>query len=219
MSEELETTKEIAKAVQETGKAVQGVTKLVGNVGAWMSRVMGTVPEDVVALVAGDRLQALRLQKQLEHLDSIRRKEEEILRRRGIENPRPIGLKQAIPAFEAMADESDEALQDLWARLLANAMDPNRDVELRTDFIDVLHKFEGLDALVFKLHADMTDNARQTIKYMAKEQVLRITQVAMSVDHLVRIGCLQRVTGRVDLFKPTALGEELWLAVKDDADD
>lgn len=214
MTEEVATTKEIAKAVQETGKAVQGVTELVGNVGSWMSRVMGTVPEDVVALVAGDRLRALRLRKQLEHLDSIRRKQEEIIRRRGIADPKPIGLKQAIPAFEAMADESDETLQDLWARLLANAMDPDRDVHLQTIFVDTLRQFVPNDAVVF--HALYGTSSKQERKLTSLRQRLdlRESAIQLSIDRLKQLGCLLELSNYEKMIA-SPLGLELWYAIKD----
>jgi hypothetical protein len=214
MTEELETTKEIAKAVQETGKAVQGVTELVGNVGSWMSWVMGTVPEDVVALVAADRLRALRLQKQLEHLDSIRRKQEEILNKRGVEEPEAIGLKQAIPAFEAMADESDETLQELWARLLANAMDPNRDVNLQQIFIDTLKKFEPLDALTLEKLNTLATSKKEAATI--REEIpgnVRASRIQLSLDRLVKFECAIINRGRYQLM---ALGEELWNATRND---
>lgn len=214
MSEELETAKEVAKAVQETGKAVQGVTDLLGRVGTWMSGVMGTIPRDFVALVAGDRLNALRMRMQLEHLDSVRRKWEEILKRRDIESVEPIGPKLAVPAFEAIADESDETLQGLWARLLANAMDPNRDVQLQRILIDTLAQFEPIDAVIFERLNHLGVDQR-TAGRMAETMAgaWRQSLIQVSLDRLDKLGCIDRSGGT--FYRYTALGDELWHALGD----
>jgi uncharacterized protein with GYD domain len=219
MTGELETTREIAKAVQETGKAVQGVTELLGNVGGWMSGVMGTTAEDFVALVVGDRLKALRMRMQLEHLDSVRRKWEEILERRGIESVDPIGPKHAIPLFDAMADEADETLQELWARLLANAMDPTTDIVLEQVLIDALKGFEPIDAVVFREHALMNRRARKHIVGVADALPYRETQVLVSAERIEHLGCFAHEKGKRGVYMLSPLGTELWLAIKGDGAD
>lgn len=213
MSEELETTKEIAKAVQETGKAVQGATELLGNVGSWMSGVMGTTAEDFVALVVGDRLKALRMRMQLEHLDSVRRKWEKILKRRGIESVDPTGTKHTIPAFEAMADESDETLQNLWARLLANAMDPKLDIHLQGILVETLKQFEPIDAMVFESLSTLGQSQRNAGGIVqAKSSQSRPSLIQVSLDRLEKLDCIGRASGEPS-YKLKALGEELRYAI------
>ncbi len=83
-------------------------------------------------------------------LDKIAGRTEEILRQRGVEDPKPIGPKALLPALEAASEESDETLQNMWASLLANAMDPDKDISLQQVFIDTLKQFEPIDALVLQ---------------------------------------------------------------------
>jgi len=68
---------------------------------------------------------------------------------RGVEKTEPLSAKIITPLLEAASEETDETLQDMWATLLANAMDPNKDTSLQRIFIDTLRKMEPIDALVF----------------------------------------------------------------------
>ena len=83
MTDDESTTREIAKAVQETAKAVPAVIEAGSDLAKWFGGVLGTVPEDVVGLVIGDLLHELRIR----NADRLRRKTYEILRARGVDKP------------------------------------------------------------------------------------------------------------------------------------
>jgi hypothetical protein len=68
----------------------------------------------------------------------------------GILQPEPPPLKLALPILAAAADESREELQDLWSRLLAAAMNPNRQSSFRQAFIETLKAMDPLDSRVFQ---------------------------------------------------------------------
>lgn len=205
MEDELETIKETAKAVQEASKAGKALVDATSDLGKFVARVLGTVPEDIVGLSIGDYLREIRTR----NLDKIRRKTDEILRRRKVEKPKSISPKQAIPAFKAMADESDETLQDIWARLLANAMDPNRDVQLQQIFIDTLRAFEPLDALI--LDKLKSDKSGEHI-HKAIPGDIRQSLIQLSLDRLMKLECVRIAQGWYYL---RALGDELWTATRD----
>lgn len=221
MIEDVDTVREVAKAGQEIGKAVQEAAKTgraliqpATDLGRWAAGVIGTVPEDLVGLAIGDYFQQLRIR----NLDRVRRKTEEILRSRDVSDPEPIGPRLAIPVFEAASDESDETLQDLWARLLANAMDPGRGTDLRRQFIDVLRQFEPFDARFFQL---LSDAPNQRIKdYDEIQEALgsRSNQVHIAVNQLSDLGCIGGIqqNGQVHM-KP--LGHEIRLALALDVAD
>src|SRR5580704_10526643 len=78
----------------------------------------------------------------------------ERLEHRGIADPEPPSLKNSIPILEAAADEENEELQDLWSRLLAAAMDPNRRDAMRQSFIQTVKQMDPMDALVLKAVRD-----------------------------------------------------------------
>ncbi len=65
---------------------------------------------------------------------------DEIISARHIQKTVAISASLAIPLLSAAGDESRPELQDLWARLLANAMDPARANNLRIEFIEAVKR-------------------------------------------------------------------------------
>lgn len=206
----METVREASKAVQQASKTGKAVVDAASDLGKWTAKVLGTVPEDMVGLALGDYLRELRIR----NMDRIRRKTEDIPKARGIDEPDPIAPKHAIPIFEAASEETDETLQNLWARLLANAMDPNRDVHLLRVLIDTLGKFESIDALVLEHIAKMDELDRLALLELPIFEEVRRTLVQVSLDHLAELKCIQ-IDNDTD-YTLTPIGEELWLAIQDD---
>ena len=216
---------ETAKAVQEVAKATPAVIEAGTELARWVSSVLGTVPQDIVGITFGDYLRELRTR----NLDRLRRKTEEILRQRGIEQPEPIDPKVAIPAFEAASMESNEELQDFWANLLANAMDPTKDISLGHIFIETLKQFEPIDALVLNVVAKVSGEGSYEGTVLVAGTDLRSSQAALSLQHLVNLGCVvgMGVAGSgpeterylKDFFGLTPLGEELYAACRPDDSD
>ena len=224
MDEEAKAIQETAKAVQEVAKATPAVIEAGTELAQWTSRVLGTVPQDIVGLTFGDYLKELRTR----NLDRLRSKTEEIHRRRGIEQPEPIDPKVAIPAFEAASMETNEELQDLWANLFANAMDPTKDVSLRHIFIDTLKQFEPIDALVLNALMEVSEGSGKMEfagTAVCSELVFRRAQIALSIQNLENLGCVTRRgegsklgtnTYIDDYFSLTPLGDELHVACQPD---
>lgn len=216
MSEEAKAAKEIAKAVQETAKVVPAVLDAGTDLGKWVAGVLGTLPEDIVGLALGDYVGELRIR----NLDRIRRRTDAIHATRGVQNPQPISPNRAIPAFEAASEESDETLQDLWAALLANAMDPNREVPLDRIFIETLKSFEPLDARVLQHYAsayaaENIDGRR--IDWTADRLHIRPSLAEVSIRRLGKLDCLRHEQGII--WAITALGQELLTACQRDGED
>jgi hypothetical protein len=89
-------------------------------------------PEDAVGLVLGDPLHFVRtvIARTLDQLIS------KIFERRGVTDTQPVSPSLAIPLLRAAYDESRPELQQLWADLIAAAMDPKRSGRVRLSFID-----------------------------------------------------------------------------------
>jgi hypothetical protein len=83
------------------------------------------------------------------NLDALRRRTAEILRERDVQRPIELSPNQATELLTAAQDESRETLAELWARLLANAMDPNMN-NVRQSFIDAVKKMDPPDAVVLR---------------------------------------------------------------------
>jgi hypothetical protein len=77
-------------------------------------------------------------------LDAITRKTKQILHDRDVKEQQELPEDIAIPLLEAAQGESREELQELWARLLANAMDPERAQDVLPDFITTVSRLQPI---------------------------------------------------------------------------
>jgi hypothetical protein len=170
---------EQAKAIQEALKTLQGV-------GGFLREMCGTVPEDVVALLSGNWLNARRAENLLR---TVQRAHER-LKKDGIK-PEAASLSIGLPVLIAAADESRDELQDLWARLLAAAADPARSKSFRNAYIEVIKKMDPLDAAV--IQAAQAEGGRidgGKVNSMAARLTLSNDQVGVSVENLEKLGIL-----------------------------
>ncbi|WP_456739226.1 Abi-alpha family protein [Bradyrhizobium sp. USDA 4471] len=56
----------------------------------------------------------------------------------------------AVPLLEASQGESRESIQDLYAALLANAMDSRFAGDVRPEFIEIVKQLQPIDAVVLE---------------------------------------------------------------------
>ena len=216
MVDEIEAVTETAKAVQEVAKTGRALIEPGTDLASYVARVLGTVPEDVVGFLIGDPLRELRQHT----LTGILRAVFEKLRKRGVETAKPIRPGPGKEAFEAASLETDETLQDMWAELLANAMDPNKDTSLQRVFIETLKQFEPIEALVLQKIAQSEREAGLDVLRLREALTMRETQVFVTVDRLVDLEVLRiKGSGPARIFTPTPLGTELILACTGNAPD
>ena len=216
MGDEIEAVTETAKAVQEVAKTGRALIEPGTDLAKYVARVLGTIPEDVVGFLVGDPLHELRQHT----LTGILRAVFEKLRKRGVETAKPIRPGPGKEAFEAASLETDETLQDMWAELLANAMDPNKDTSLRRVFIETLKQFEPIEALVLQKIAQSEREAGLDVLRLREALTMRETQVFVTVDRLVDLEVLRiKGSGPARIFTPTPLGTELILACTGNAPD
>jgi hypothetical protein len=132
-----------AAAYAELGKT--GVEAVRGGAG-WVARILGSLPDDLVALAIGNQVRVARWEQAHHLLHDAK----ERLRARGVLDPEPMSPSLAAPLLDAAASETDPSLAELWARLLANALDPERKARVRRKFIEVIKSMDPLDARVFQ---------------------------------------------------------------------
>lgn len=219
MTDDLEVAKESAKAVQEVAKTGRAVIEAGSDLGKFLAKALGTVPEDLVGLTFGDFLRV----KRIENAERIMRKAQVRLDARGVEEQKPLDAKHLKPLLEAISEESDDALQDMWANLLANAMDPNSPVHLERVLMETLRQFEPLDASVL----DVTQKLNPTRKKLFGADMIggavgvRIGRAVISMQRLLDLGCIdivgQQYRVESSSFRISYLGEELLLACSPDA--
>lgn len=131
----------------EQAKAVQEIAKTSRELGHFLGKVFGTVPEDVAGLLLGDWLREYRIR----NCAKLRSNTLQILRECGHSGPtRAVMPKFGVALLDAVSIEEDEELHDLWARLLANAMDPGFKHDVNRSFITILQDFTPLEAVLLK---------------------------------------------------------------------
>ena len=168
----------------DQAKLGQELVKAIRDASGYFTDILGDAPKDLMGLLIGDWVKA----KRSERIAMNWQKTRERLRARGIE-PEPPSLKYAIPILQAAADEENEELQDLWSRLLAAAMDPNRADAMRQSFIQVVKQMDPMDALVLKathLNRETPESA------IASKLTLSSDEIIVSVEHLANLNCITR---------------------------
>jgi hypothetical protein len=193
------------KAIEETAKATGKVVDLVHD----GFRAVSPTISDAYQYLIGDRLAASRMR----NLDAITRETDRILRERDVTDRSSTPEQISIPLLEAAQAESREALRNLWARLLANSIDPSRSENVRPEFINLIQKLEPLDARLLEC---LSTKAREL--QLGKHDVYsmldcRMTAAVVSVDHLVDLKCI-RLVGGGHILALTEIGIELMVAVE-----
>ena len=196
---------EQAKAVSSlSGFGLTVVTEASG-LARYIGRVLGTVPHDAVGLVIGDPLHFVRTAIAAQYDILL----DKILSRRNVGQTQAVSPSLAIPLLRGAYDESRPELQELWAALLASAMDPRRSGRVRLSFIETLRRFDPLDALVLrKRHehpGDMQPNSLAGIAALVGEQE---PEVQISVDNLTVLNCVVKMSSMTN-FHVTVYGRSL----------
>ena len=169
----------------EQAKLGQELVKSASGLGGWFADVLGDSPRDLVGLLIGDEIKA----KRSERIVLLWHKTRERLRDRAVE-PEPPSLKYAIPILEAAADEENEELQDLWSRLLAAAMDPNRRDTMRQSFVATVKRMDPIDAIALKAIRGTGPNAYTTVHELERQLQCSMDEAMVSIDHLAELGCV-----------------------------
>jgi hypothetical protein len=188
------------KAIEETAKATSNAADLIREGG----RAIGPAIGDIYGLMIGDKVRAARVR----NLDRINQKRQQKLNDRGVTEPLQPPEDIAIPALEAAQGETRDEMQELWARLLANAMDPNRSSNVRPEFIETLRALQPIDAEILVL----LESKPTGEEWVGPSQVeRRISAVKVSFDRLVSLRC---ATGSDSAIKITDYGTELMFGLE-----
>jgi hypothetical protein len=142
MNDPNDTVKSIADATKSVSDTTREGMQLVERAGAFFAKVLG---EDAAGILK-DGLFYFRAKNAL----ALQEKLDRILAERRVANPKAIPLRLAIPFLEAATLEDDETLQERWARLLANAMDPDFEGNIERCFGSVLKELSPIDCLVLE---------------------------------------------------------------------
>ena len=179
-----------ARAIEESAKAVSNVVGAAEKGGSWVSKVLGELPTDVVGFYFGDRLHHKRLLRLIE----LEAETEEHHRRWGRKGPKEdLSPSLGIPLLEAASDETREGLKQLWSKLLAAAMHPERAKFVRASLIEAVKKMDPLDALILETletHPRLEPNGEEGLAGMHS---VSVEEVAVSIENLRRLGFLMQL--------------------------
>jgi len=203
---------EQAKAVRKLAGFGTTVVTETGHLARYVGKVLGTVPADAVGLVLGDPLRFVRTAIAAKYDEWLDR----LLQDRNV-TPQPVSPSLAIPLLRAAYDESRPELQELWAKLIAAAMDPARANRVRRSFIDTLQRFDPLDALIlqtlYQIPGALAPNGRD---FMASRLNASSREIEVSVGNLLELKCVVLPNlGDLAHFWLTSYGSELVRACSD----
>ncbi len=207
--------KSMVPITDEQSKLGQEALKTLRGAGAFLRETLGTLPEDLVGYLVGDRLKVRRA----ENLVCLMEKAKERLEARKVTTEQP-SISVALPLLIAAADEDRDELQEIWARLLAAAADPDRAKSFRGQFIEAAKQMDPLDAAV--LHsAEKTEGAEKRAgrvkqsdqNELAAQLEVRRDEIEVSLGNLTRLGLMDRPT-HADFFV-SAFGREFLRAISD----
>jgi hypothetical protein len=202
-----------AHAQAVTALANFGTTAVTegSNLARYIGRIIGTVPEDAVGLVIGDPLHAVRTLAAGWYDIKVR----EILERRNVKQTEPVSLSVALPLVQGAYDESREGLRDMWAALIAAAMDSARSDRVRISFIETLKRFDPMDALLLRSRNDAVGDLKPSAaQFFAASLNSSIDEIMISVDNMHRLNCMGSTISHTN-FHVTPYGRGLLRACSD----
>jgi len=132
---------EFAKAIQETARFGQLSVETAQKAGGFFARVLKVPIEEGAGIIA-DKLRFVRWKRLIHMADEVNA----ILEAKGVRETRSVPPKLALPIMEEATLEEDESLRSLWNHLLANAMNPDFNDELRYGFIDMIKNITAIEA-------------------------------------------------------------------------
>jgi hypothetical protein len=190
-------TEEIAKAVQNVAKFGEKSVELSEKIGGFFAKVFKEPVQEISGMIS-DRLRFVRWLRLVQMSDEVNK----ILSDRGVNDTRAIPPKIALPIFEDGSLEEDQNIQYMWNHLLANAMDPKFNGELRYGYVDVIKNITGVEALMLNKFYDILksdghiNDISNIMNYsLSKEQIIKIAGIDeptyhVSIHNLMRMQCI-----------------------------
>lgn len=163
--------KAIEEAAKTLGKAVDVIKSAepaISNIYGWM---------------IGDRVAEARKR----NADAFARKTKKIIEERDLKETVPLPEKLATPLLEDAQRESREELQNLYAALLANAMDPTFARDVRPEFIEIVKELEPIDVLLLNYMADTTSQGFFVPDVLGHFGGYRASKIHIALDNLRRL--------------------------------
>ena len=197
-----EESKAVTEVAKTGGKVVdafrEAVPFVAGIIKGPLKQAMG---------ILEDKLRFIRAERLLRYQDKCT----EIMAQRSIttENSKPVPMNFAIPVLENASIEDRDEMQDMWAKLLVNAMDPNVKFDVKRAFLSVLRDIDPLEARILNglykkrgiatshgVHTRNIPNVFDSAPFFFEdiENSLPSEDVQIALQNLVRLRCLSPFT-------------------------
>lgn len=207
-----EVISEVAKAEQEQQRTYQIGLDLVRRAGTFLGGVFGPASQELGQMFS-DQMKFWRFKNAVRILE----KTQSIVDERGLkpEQLRRMGFGEGVLLLEAASMEEQETVQDLWARLLANAVDPKSSIRVEKIYIDLLKSLSSREVIFLELleriekeggaaqlTMDKVYEFRAKMSIVAEERWRRFPaeERAMSIQNLMRLRCVTVSDSSVDTF-------------------
>jgi hypothetical protein len=190
--------------IEETAKATQEVAKTAGKaidagreLGGFFSRIFGGSLEQLAG-IGEDQLTVYRRTRQLR----LAKRYEEIRKEMGFDGEiKRVEFKFGLPLIAAASIENDDNLQDIYARLLATATNPDNKIEAKRAFVSILQELGPVEVLLIdKIYSAPTTpgNIVQTGRLpdhystnMDDANARPSAEVELALWNLARLGCIE----------------------------
>jgi len=188
---------EIAKAIQESAKLGEKGLEIADKAGSFFAKVFKE-PIDEISGIITERLRFIRRRHLVQMADEVNK----ILDEKKVKDTRAVPPKIALPILEESSLEDDPNLQYLWNHLLANAMNPNFNDEIRYGFTEMIKNITGIEVLILSEFYKILEKQNRLAPLseihnysLKKEQLidgLRMSpdQYAVSANNLMRMQLL-----------------------------
>lgn len=183
----------VAEAVKEVAKFGQEGIKASDKACSFLAAIFKDAIEQVGHIV-GDKLRYARWK----NINNIAEKVEEDLKRRGVTDTRVIPLKLSLPILEDSSLEDDDEMQNIWAKLISNALDPNFTGKITYGFTEIIKNLNPKEAYMLQKMYYAVMSHESNYKYnitFAKKQFIELFKISdeeyqLMANNLIRVQCI-----------------------------
>jgi hypothetical protein len=204
-----------ANATRAVAEASAKALEVVHDAGGYLRHVLADVPADLIGVLGGAWLH----ERHVRIRERLRQRTEEILEKRRVEKLADISPNVAAALIAGAQEESREELAELWARLLAAALDPATTNAVRHFFFAAAKELDPMDVrLLQHMHVNNVQSIHlgggqvispdASVEATSKHLGARPDDIEVSLSHLEALQFLWRN----NLWLPTAKMREFMRA-------
>lgn len=169
-------------------------------------RPVTEVAENAIGLLGGDWLS----DKRERNRKRLKSKTDNILRNRRVEQPIEPPPSIILPLLKEAQEESRETLVDIWAKLVAAAMDPGRINSYRRVYVEIARQLDAIDAIVLPVLSAPGPLDPSRREFVTGKLGIGVDATVISFQNLERLGLISNGDGLNPKTMPflTSLGRE-----------